>query len=70
MLGYFNININEVMRIFQMLNNAELKTLQEIESKYYMQPMITKINADISIQRVGLQESFNHLYDCLVGLRK
>lgn len=52
-----------------MLSNTELKTLQDIESKYYMQPMIAKINVDISAQRFGLQEVFNHLYDYLVDCK-
>lgn len=52
-----------------MLNKDEVKTLQEIESKYYMQPMIAKINADISTKTLGFQEIFNHLYDYLVDCK-
>lgn len=52
-----------------MLNKDEIKTLQDIESKYYMQPMIAKINADISTETLNLQEVFNHLYAYLVGCK-
>lgn len=52
-----------------MLNKDEIKTLQEIESKYYMQPMIVKINVDISTKTLSFQEIFNHLYGYLVDCK-
>lgn len=52
-----------------MLSKIEIKTLQEIESKYYMQPMIAKINADISTKTLSFQEIFNHLYGYLVDCK-
>ncbi len=53
-----------------MLNKTELKTLQNIESKYYMRPMIAKINADISTEVLSLREVFNHLYSYLVDCKE
>lgn len=38
-----------------MLNESELKTLQDIESKYYMQPMLEAIKADLDAQKITLQ---------------
>ncbi len=52
-----------------MLNSDELRTLQNIESKYYMIPMIEKINSDISNQKFELQEVFNHLYNYLIDCK-
>lgn len=52
------------------LDNIELKTLQEIESKYYMQPMLERINQDINNQTLRLQDIFNHLYDYLIGCKE
>lgn len=52
-----------------MLNRIELKTLQDIESKYYMQPMIQQINKDILNQAFTLQEVFNHLYSYLTNCK-
>lgn len=52
-----------------MLNDNELKILQEIESKYYMQPMIAKMNTDISSKTFNLREIFNHLYSYLVDCK-
>lgn len=49
-----------------MLNESELKTLQNIESKYYMQPMLKAIKADLDTQKITLQSCFNHLYEYLV----
>lgn len=31
-----------------MLDKVEIKTMQNIESKYYMQPMLAKIRVDIA----------------------
>ncbi|TLD82660.1 hypothetical protein LS70_006735 [Helicobacter sp. MIT 11-5569] len=52
-----------------MLNQIELKMLEDIESKYYMQPMITKIKSDLSNQTLTLKEVFNHLYSYLVNCK-
>lgn len=39
-----------------MLNNIEIKTLQEIENKYYMQPMLESIIKDLKNNKLNLQE--------------
>lgn len=52
-----------------MLNSNEIKTLREIESKYYMQPMLEAIKDDIQSQTHTLQEIFNHLYSYLVNCK-
>lgn len=53
-----------------MLNESELKTLQDIESKYYMQPMLEAIKADLADEKITLQSCFNHLYDYLINSRQ
>lgn len=40
MLNYMSISNSYKDQRIIMLNNIELKTLQDIESKYYMQPNI------------------------------
>lgn len=49
-----------------MLNNDEQKTLQDIENKYYMKPILDSINADLSVGKITLQNCFNYLYNYLV----
>ena len=44
------------------LNKAEQKDLQAIESKYYMQPILEAIEADIHTKGILPQEIFNYLY--------
>ena len=53
-----------------MLNKTELKALQDIESKYYMQPMLSAINADLKAEKLTLKELFNHLYEYLTNSQK
>lgn len=53
-----------------MLNQTESEILENIESKYYMQPMIKMINTDIACKKYTLQEIFNHLYDYLVNCKE
>jgi len=53
-----------------MLNHNELELLQNIESKYYMRPMIEAINMDIANKKYSLQEVFNHLYDYLISCKE
>lgn len=53
-----------------MLNESELKTLQDIDSKYYMQPMLEAIKADLDAQKITLQSCFNHLYEYLVNSKQ
>ncbi|MBD5168336.1 MAG: hypothetical protein HDT11_05555 [Helicobacter sp.] len=52
-----------------MLDKTEIKTMQNIESKYYMQPMLAKIRTDIVNETCQLQDIFNRLYDYLMGCR-
>ncbi len=49
-----------------MLNNDELKTLQDIENKYYMKPILKAISADLRTGKITLQDCFNHLYEYLI----
>lgn len=49
-----------------MLNNDELKTLQNIENKYYMKPILKAISADLRTGKITLQDCFNHLYEYLI----
>ena len=49
-----------------MLNNDELKTLQDIEDKYYMKPILKAISADLRTGKITLQDCFNHLYEYLI----
>lgn len=49
-----------------MLNNDELKTLQDIENKYYMKPILKAISADLRTGKIKLQDCFNHLYEYLI----
>lgn len=44
-----------------MLNTLEIKILQEIENKYYMQPILNLIEQDLRNNKL-LQEVFNNLY--------
>ena len=53
-----------------MLDKTEIKTMQNIESKYYMQPMLAKIRTDIADETCQLQDIFNRLYDYLMGEMK
>ncbi len=53
-----------------MLNKIELKTLQDIENKYYMQPMLSAINVDLKAGKITLKELFNHLYEYLTNSQK
>lgn len=48
-----------------MLNKTELNDIQNIESKYYMKPMIKAINLDISKNNVKWNEVFDKLYNYL-----
>lgn len=48
-----------------MLNKTELNDIQNIESKYYMKPIIESINLDISKNNVKWNEVFNKLYNYL-----
>ncbi|RDU52144.1 hypothetical protein CQA49_08225 [Helicobacter sp. MIT 00-7814] len=48
-----------------MLNKNELKTLQKIEEKYYMKPMLDSIQADINSKKITLQKIFDYLYNYL-----
>ena len=48
-----------------MLNKSELDDIQNIESKYYMKPIIEAINLDISKNNIKWQEVFDKLYDYL-----
>jgi len=50
-----------------MLNYNELELLQNIESKYYMQPTIEKIKMDVASNKHSLEEVFNYLYDYLIN---
>lgn len=50
-----------------MLNNDELKTLQDIENKYYMKPILKAISADLRTGKITLQDCFNHLYEYLIN---
>ncbi|MDE7317076.1 MAG: hypothetical protein K2N12_05030 [Helicobacter sp.] len=47
----------------KMLDTTEIKRIQDIESKYYIQPMLAKIRNDIENKTWKLQDVFNHLYD-------
>lgn len=49
-----------------MLNNDELNTLQDIENKYYMKPILKAISADLHMGKITLQDCFNHLYEYLI----
>ena len=48
-----------------MLNIIELNDIQNIESKYYMQPIIDAINLDISKNNLKWHEVFDRLYNYL-----
>lgn len=50
-----------------MLNKIEIKTLREIENKYYMQPMLESIIKDLKNNKLNLQEVFNNLYGYLLN---
>lgn len=53
-----------------MLNKIEIKTLQEIENKYYMQPMLESIIKDLKNNKLNLQEVFNNLYGYLLNSKE
>lgn len=53
-----------------MLDKTELKMIQGIESKYYIQPMLAKIRNDIENETWKLQDVFNHLYDYLIDCKE
>ena len=46
-----------------MLNNDEKKTLNEIKNKYYMPPLISRLN--ILIEKYGYKECFNYLHQTI-----
>ena len=48
-----------------MLNQSELNDIQNIESKYYMKPIIESINKDILKNNIKWQEVFDKLYNYL-----
>ena len=48
-----------------MLNKSELDDIQNIESKYYMKPIIEAINLDISKNNIKWHEVFDKLYNYL-----
>lgn len=50
-----------------MLDSNELKTLKEIENKYYMKPILEAIMRDIESHKFAWSEVFNHLYDYLTN---
>lgn len=52
-----------------MLNSGEVKTIREIETKYYMRPMLEAIKYDIQSQNHTLQEIFDYLYNYLVDCK-
>lgn len=53
-----------------MLNNMELKDIQEIESKYYMRPILEKINSLLpdnqDAKKEFVKNSFNHIYEYVI----
>ena len=49
------------------LNKTETKTLQEIESKYYMKPILDSILQDIKSKNREWQKVFDNLYSYLVN---
>lgn len=53
-----------------MLNKIEIKTLQDIENKYYMQPMLESIIKDLKNNKLNLQEVFNNLYGYLLDSKE
>ena len=53
-----------------MLNQSEIKALQEIESKYYMQPILKAISTDLNNKKITLATCFNHLYEYLVNSKE
>lgn len=53
-----------------MLNQSETKALQEIESKYYMQPILKAISTDLNNKKITLITCFNHLYEYLVNSKE
>lgn len=53
-----------------MLNKIEIKTLQEIENKYYMQPMLEFIIKDLKDNKLNLQKVFNNLYGYLLDSKE
>lgn len=53
-----------------MLNKIEIKTLREIENKYYMQPMLESIIKDLKNNKLNLQEVFNNLYGYLLNSKE
>lgn len=53
-----------------MLNTLETKTLQEIESKYYMRPMLELITQDLKDKKFSLKEIFNNLYGYLLDSKE
>ncbi|WP_395001733.1 BsaWI family type II restriction enzyme [uncultured Helicobacter sp.] len=50
----------------KILNRVELKTLQDIESKYYMKPMLDSISQDIANKKIQWHKVFDNLYFYLV----
>ena len=50
----------------KMLYRKELKLLQEIEEKYYMEPIIQLIKRDLDDKKISIQDAFDFLYDYLI----
>ena len=46
-----------------MLNKEELKTLSNIKGKYYMPPLVTRL--ELLIEKYGYEESFNYLHQTI-----
>lgn len=52
------------------LNKEEIKTLQVIENKYYMKPMIELIQNDLNNNIISIYKTFNNLYSYLTSSNK
>lgn len=48
------------------LNKTEMQALREIESKYYMKPILDSISQDIESQNIEWHKVFDNLYSYLV----
>lgn len=53
-----------------MLNKNEIKNLQNIEEKYYMQPSIALIQKDLENKKINFKNAFDFLYDYLRNSQK
>ena len=47
-----------------MLNNMELKDIQEIESKYYMRPILEKINSFLFRSQIQVFSLGSYVFTC------